>query len=61
MVGDLFAEASPCCPSPLFGQLVIVAYLAGGAFVYLWLFSMIVRSARARYRGNRAASQPTPE
>ncbi len=47
---DVFAEASPCCPSPVFGRLMIVAYIAGVAFVYLWLFSMLVRWARGRYR-----------
>ncbi len=52
----VFAEASPCCPSPIVGQLMIVAYIIGGAFMYVWLFSMIVRSAQARYR--RRASHP---
>ena len=50
MVADVFAEASPCCPSPLFGQLIIVAYIVGGALVYLWLFSIALGWARARYR-----------
>ncbi len=57
--GGIFAEASPCCPSPVFGQLIIAAYIIGGAFVYVWLFTMIVRSAHARYR--RRASHPEPD
>ncbi len=44
------AEASGCCPSPVFGQLLILAYIVGGAFVYLFLLSVFVRWARARYR-----------
>ena len=56
MVGVVFAEASPCCPSPAFGRLMIIAYIAGGAFVYVWLISMIVRSARARYRRPKSVS-----
>ena len=50
MVAGVFAEASPCCPSPLFGQVMIVAYIVGGAFVYLWLLSIALRWARSRYR-----------
>lgn len=46
----VLAEASPCCPSPVFGQLVIIAYIVGGAFVYVWLFSIALRWVRARYR-----------
>ena len=50
MEAGMIAEASSCCPSPVFGQLLIAAYIVCGAFVYLWLFSMVVRWARARYR-----------
>ena len=50
MGAGFFAEASPCCPSPLFGQLLIGAYIVGGALVYLWLFSMGLGWARSRYR-----------
>ena len=50
MVADVFAEASPCCPSPLFGQVMIVAYIVGGSLVYLWLFSRALGWARSRYR-----------
>lgn len=50
MGGAFFAEASPCCPSPVFGQLIIVAYVVGGAFVYVWMFSMLFKWAHARYR-----------
>ena len=56
--GGVLAEASPCCPSPVFGQLIIAAYILGGAFVYAWLFAMVVRSARARYR--RRGPHPEP-
>ena len=50
MEAGIIAEASGCCPSPVFGQLLIAAYIVGGAFVYLWLLSMVVRWALGRYR-----------
>ena len=50
MVASVFAEASPCCPSPVFGQLMIVAYIVCGALVYLWLFFIALRWAPSRYR-----------
>jgi len=53
MVAGVFAEASPCCPSALFGQLMVVAYLVGGVLVYLWLFSLALGWARSRYRQHR--------
>ncbi len=58
MRGAVFAEASPCCPSPMLGQLVIAAYIIGGAVVYLWLFSVFVRWAHARYRSHGPGSEP---
>lgn len=50
MMHGVFAEASPCCPSPMFGQLMIAMYIVGGAFLYLWFFSVVVRWLRARHR-----------
>ena len=58
MVGGVVAEASPCCPSPVLGQLLIVAYIVGGALVYLWLFSVAIRWARARYREHGMPPEP---
>ena len=50
-MGDcVFAEASPCCPSPMVGQLIIVAYVVGGVLAYIWLLSVLVRWGHARYR-----------
>ena len=60
MVGGVFAEASPCCPSPVFGQLIIVAYIVGGAFVYLWLFSIALGWARSRYRHHGLPPERNP-
>ena len=51
----LLAEASPCCPSPLFGQLVILAYIVGGAAVYIWMFSALFRWALHRHHRRIAA------
>ncbi len=59
MVGGVFAEASPCCPGPVFGRLMIFAYVVGGALAYLWLFFVAVRWAHARYR--RHGSPPEPQ
>ncbi|MDQ3896994.1 MAG: hypothetical protein M3326_07065 [Actinomycetota bacterium] len=56
MRGGVLAEASPCCPSPVFGRFVILAYIVGGTFVYIWLISMFVRWARARYRRHGTAA-----
>jgi hypothetical protein len=50
MGSGVFAEASPCCPSPVFGQLIIIAYIVGGAIVYTWMFSALLRWAYGRYR-----------
>ena len=58
MVGGVFAEASPCCPSPVFGQLVIIAYIVGGALVYVWLFSVFVKWAHTRYRQHAFPPEP---
>ncbi len=55
METGVIAEASGCCPSPVFGQLIIAAYIVGGAFLYLWLFSMGGRWARTRYRRHGSA------
>ena len=49
MGGGLFAEASPCCPSPFFGQLVVLAYVVGGALAYVWIISALFRWAVGRY------------
>ena len=57
METGVIAEASGCCPSPAFGQLMIAAYVIGGAFVYLWLFSIIIRWARTRYGRHGAATE----
>ena len=58
MVGGVFAEASPCCPSPVVGELIIVAYIVGGAFVYIWLFSAVARWAYARHRQHGSRPEP---
>jgi hypothetical protein len=52
-----FAEASPCCPSPVVGRFVIVAYVVGGALVYIWMLSASFRWARSRRWRRGAASE----
>ena len=54
-MGGFVAEASGCCPSPVFGQLLILAYIVGGAITYIWLVFVFVRWARARYQHHGAA------
>ncbi len=54
----VFAEASPCCPSPVVGQLVIMGYIVGGTFMYIWLLSMLFRWAQGRYRQRRNGPEP---
>ncbi len=51
------AEASGCCPSPVFGRLLILAYIVVGAFVYIWLISALVVWARARYHRHATAPE----
>ncbi len=55
----VFAEASPCCPSPLIGHWAVIAYIAGGTLVYLWLGSTLFRWAYKRYR-QRATARTEP-
>ena len=55
MVIGLIAEASPCCFSPVVGQFLIVAYVVGGALVYVWLLSMLFR-----WPWRRAGRRPSP-
>ena len=64
MASALLAEAGACCPSPAFGQVIVLAYVAGGALVYLWLGSMLYRWVHDRVRGRETAANsngsPTP-
>ena len=53
----LFAEASPCCPSPLIGQLVTIAYVAGGVLVYTWVLVATLRWVLERYHRRDAAPE----
>ena len=53
----LVAEASPCCPSPVFGQLIVVAYIVGGALLYIWMGSMLFRWAHGRFRDRGTAPE----
>jgi hypothetical protein len=48
MMNVLIAEASPCCPSSAVGRLLVMAYVLGGALVYLWLALTFVHWTRAR-------------
>ncbi len=57
-MGDVFAEASPCCFSPQFGRLMIAAYIVGGVLVYLWLFYVTLRWVQARHRRPGPAPEP---
>ncbi len=53
----LVAEASPCCPSPLVGNVLVAMYIAAGIFAYAWLAFTVnkwVRSRRAQ-RGTSTA------
>ena len=50
MASAFLAEAGACCPSPAFGQFIVLAYIAGGALVYIWLGSMLYRWAHDRVR-----------
>ena len=52
----LVAEASPCCPSPFFGELVVIAYIVGGGLVYLWMLSSLFRWFRARHHRRGVAA-----
>jgi hypothetical protein len=54
------AEASPCCPSPIFGELVVVAYIVGGAALYIWIGSMLFRWAHGRFRQRGSSPERTP-
>lgn len=51
----VLAEASPCCPSPLVGKVVVIAYIAGGALVYVWMLFAVVQRFRGRYHRRGAA------
>jgi hypothetical protein len=42
------AEASPCCPSPLVGQLLVMAYIVGAALTAIWMLFRLIRSVRYR-------------
>ena len=46
MMDGLVAEASPCCPSPVVGRILVAMYVVAGVVAYAWLAFSLSRWAR---------------
>lgn len=44
----VLAEASPCCPSPIVGNIFAAIYIVIGVVAYVWLAAMIRTWLRSR-------------